>query len=202
MIREARLLDASADDMSREDVLRVAAGYELVVIHTGTATFENDASLAADIREAYPGMVIGMVGPHVTVAPEESLKASEAADFIAIGEFDDTVVEVAQGRPLDEVRGLVYRYKGSTGRTAPRPPVENLDRLPFVSEVYARDLHIENYFIGYLKHPYVSIYAGRGCRGRCTYCLWPQTIGGGTYRVRSAENIYEEMRIAKALSRR
>ena len=39
-----------------------------------------------------------------------------------------------------------------------------MDELPFVAPVYQRDLKIENYFIGYLKHPYVSIYTGRGCR--------------------------------------
>src|SRR5208282_6570170 len=50
-----------------------------------------------------------------------------------------------------------------------------------------------------LKHPYVSFYTGRGCRARCTYCLWPQTISGHVYRVRSPENVYEEMVSAKRL---
>jgi hypothetical protein len=57
-----------------------------------------------------------------------------------------------------------------------------------------RDLKIENYFIGYLKHPYVSIYTGRGCRSHCTFCLWPQTVGGHRYRTRSVENVLEEVK--------
>ena len=61
-----------------------------------------------------------------------------------------------------------------------------MDDLPFVVDVYKRDLTIENYFIGYLQHPYVSLYTGRGCRSKCTFCLWPQTLGGHRYRVRSA----------------
>ena len=52
-------------------------------------------------------------------------------------------------------------------------------------DVYKRDLVIEDYFIGYLLHPYVSLYTGRGCRSRCTFCLWPQTIGGHRYRTRT-----------------
>ena len=199
MIPGARLLDASAEGITREEVIRETGSYELVVIHTGTPTFENDAALAISLRETHPHLVIGMVGPHVTVSPEESLAASPGLDFVAIGEFDDTVVEISEGRSLDTVKGIVFRANGSIHRTLPRPLIRDLDRLPFVTGVYARDLHIENYFIGYLKHPYVSFYAGRGCRGRCTYCLWPQTIGGGTYRVRSPDNICEELSCAKAL---
>jgi len=69
--------------------------------------------------------------------------------------------------------------------------------LPFVAPVYKRDLKIGNYFIGYLKHPYVSLYTGRGCRSKCTFCLWPQTVGGHRYRVRSAENVLAEVRWIK-----
>ena len=72
-----------------------------------------------------------------------------------------------------------------------------MDRLPFVTEVYARDLVIEDYFIGYLLHPYVSLYTGRGCRSRCTFCLWPQTVGGHRYRTRSAAHVAAEIRYAK-----
>ena len=52
---------------------------------------------------------------------------------------------------------------------------------------------IENYFIGYLKHPYISFYSGRGCKSRCTFCLWPQTIGGHRYRTRSVGHVIEEL---------
>jgi len=199
MIEGARLVDASAEEMGRAEVIREAGGYDLAIIHTGTPTFENDAALAGQLKAAYPSMTVGMVGPHVTVSPEACLDRALPVDFVAIGEFDDTVVEISQGRQLREVKGIAFRSNGSIHRTRPRQLIADLDRLPFVTRVYARDLHVENYFIGYLKHPYVSVYAGRGCRGRCTYCLWPQTIGGGTYRVRSAENIGEEMTLAKAL---
>ena len=69
--------------------------------------------------------------------------------------------------------------------------------MPSVVDVYKRDLTIENYFIGYLQHPYVSLYTGRGCRSKCTFCLWPQTLGGHRYRVRSADNVAAEMALAK-----
>jgi len=73
-----------------------------------------------------------------------------------------------------------------------------MDALPFVTPVYKRDLEIHNYFIGYLKHPYISIYTGRGCKSRCTFCLWPQTVGGHRYRTRSVGHVIDEIRWAKA----
>ncbi len=77
--------------------------------------------------------------------------------------------------------------------TADRAILEDMDRLPYVTDVYKRDLNINDYFIGYLKHPYLSLYTGRGCRSRCTFCLWPQTVGGHRYRTRSVEHVLGEM---------
>jgi radical SAM superfamily enzyme YgiQ (UPF0313 family) len=72
-----------------------------------------------------------------------------------------------------------------------------MDDLPSVMDVYKNNLTIENYFIGYLQHPYISVYTGRGCKSRCTFCLWPQTIGGHTYRTRSPQKVAEEIALAK-----
>ena len=138
-----------------------------------------------------------MVGAHVGVLPLQSLNAAPAVDWVALGEFDYTCVEIAAGKPLDEVQGIAYRDHGQMRITASRPTIENMDALPNVVEVYKRDLTIENYFIGYLQHPYVSLYTGRGCRSKCTFCLWPQTLGGHRYRVRSADSVEAEMACAK-----
>jgi radical SAM superfamily enzyme YgiQ (UPF0313 family) len=43
------------------------------------------------------------------------------------------------------------------------------------------------------------MYTGRGCPAQCTFCLWPQTIGGHKYRVRSAQNVADEMAYMKQL---
>ncbi len=199
MVRDGRLLDASARGMSVDEVVREARSYDLVILHTSTPTLANDAQTAENLKRHFPKLLIGFAGPHPTVLPEATLSQARAADFVAIGEFDYTVAEIARGVPLAEVDGIAYRSNGSVLRTPRRPFIEDLDALPFVTEVYARDLKPEDYFIGYLKHPYVSLYAGRGCRSHCTFCLWPQTISGHTYRVRSPENLYEEMVRAKQL---
>jgi radical SAM superfamily enzyme YgiQ (UPF0313 family) len=48
----------------------------------------------------------------------------------------------------------------------------------------------------FLLHPYVALYTSRGCPALCTFCLWPQTLSGHTWRVRSTENVAQEIRQA------
>src|SRR5215469_8003110 len=109
-------------------------------------------------------------------------------------EFDFTIAEIAEGRPLAEVDGVTFRdAAGTVVATPDRAILEDMDRLPYVTDVYKRDLNINDYFIGYLKHPYLSLYTGRGCRSRCTFCLWPQTVGGHRYRTRSVDHVLGEM---------
>ena len=93
--------------------------------------------------------------------------------------------------------GLSYRAPdGRIVHNEERALLHNMDELPFVSPVYQRDLVIENYFIGYLRHPYLSFYTGRGCKSRCTFCLWPQTVGGHAYRTRSVGHVIDELKWA------
>ena len=71
--------------------------------------------------------------------------------------------------------------EGKIKHNPEREMIPNMDALPWVADVYKRDLQIEKYFIGYLLHPHASLYTGRGCPAQCTFCLWPQTIGGHKY---------------------
>jgi hopanoid biosynthesis associated radical SAM protein HpnJ len=140
-----------------------------------------------------------MVGAHVAVSPEDSLRASAVIDFVARKEFDYTILDVARGIPFASIDGLSYRDGDRIVHRPERAPIENMDDLPFVVDVYHRDLVVEDYFNGYLLHPYLSLYTGRGCRSFCTFCLWPQTIGGHKYRTRSADSVEAEIARAKEL---
>ncbi len=198
LVPGSKLIDAPPARLPLDTVLRQAGDYELAVMHTSTPSFASDIKVAAALKEANPKLKIGLVGAKVAVEPEASLAASRAVDFVAREEFDFTIKEVAEGRSFADIDELSYRdAAGATVHNRERAILENMDELPFVTEVYKRDLRVEDYFIGYLKHPYVSLYTGRGCKSRCTFCLWPQTVGGHRYRVRSVDHVIEEIRRAK-----
>jgi hopanoid biosynthesis associated radical SAM protein HpnJ len=136
----------------------------------------------------------------VAVLPGQTLGENPIIDFVCRHEFDYTCKELAEGKPWDEIKGLSYRDKyGTIKHNEDRELIHDWDSMPSVFPVYARDLDISKYFIGYLLHPYVSFYTGRGCPAKCSFCLWPQTIGGHQYRNKSPEAVGREMELAKSL---
>jgi hopanoid biosynthesis associated radical SAM protein HpnJ len=197
LVPGSRLVDAPPDGLTLDDVRPLAREYELAILHTSTPSFPHDVKVAEALKAENPRLCVGLVGAHVAVHAEASLRASSAIDFVARTEFDFTIKEVAEGRPLGEVLGLSFLDGGVVRHTPERPVLENMDALPFVIDVYKRDLTVEHYFIGYLLHPYVSLYTGRGCRSKCTFCLWPQTVGGQRYRTRSVDHVVEEIALGR-----
>ena len=194
LVEDSKLIDAPPHKLKFQDVAPEAISRDLVVMHTSTPSFAVDVRTAEALKALKPNLKIGMIGAKVAVEPEASLKASPAIDFVARNEFDFTIKEVAEGREFGRIAGLSWRNgDGIIVHNEDRAVLENMDDLPFVTPIYKRDLVIENYFSGYLLHPYISFYSGRGCKSRCTFCLWPQTIGGHRYRVRSVGHVIEEL---------
>jgi hopanoid biosynthesis associated radical SAM protein HpnJ len=199
LIANSKLIDAPADGLNIEQVTQMAKGFALCVIQTSTPSFDNDARVAQALKRAHPDMSIGLVGAHAAVLAEESLRAAPALDFVAREEFDYSLLEIAQGRPLAQVAGISFRLDGAIRHNPDRELIKDMDALPSVLDIYKRDLKVENYRIGYLQQPYLSLYTGRGCSARCTFCVGPQTLGGRAYRTRSAANVIAEMARAKDL---
>jgi len=197
MVEGSRLIDAPARCMSLDELLPLANDYELLVLYTSTPSFLNDVKVAEAFKSANPDMVIGFCGAHVAVNQDHSILASEAIDFVARNEFDFTIKEIAEGRPFAEIDGLTYKQDCRVIHNREREIQHDMDQLPWVTKVYKDNLVPEDYFNGYMLHPYMSFYTGRGCKSRCTFCLWPQTIGGHAYRTRSVENIAAEVKWAR-----
>ena len=199
MVPDSKLIDAPPHGITLDQIVPQAKDYDLVVMHSSTPTFASDIATAGALKNVNPKLKVGMVGANVAIDPRRSLEKADTIDFVTAKDYDFTVRDIAQGKDFAEIAGLCYRdNNGDIHETAARTTLTDMDELPFVTPVYQRDLKIENYFIGYLKHPYISFYSGRGCKSRCTFCLWPQTIGGHKYRTRSVENVVEEIRWAKA----
>jgi len=199
MLEGSRVVDAGPHKVSVADSVRIASDYEFVVFFTSTVGFHCDLRIARLMKEAKSSLKIAFVGPPVQIQPAESLTAGPDIDFIVRGEFDHPIVEYAQGKPLAEIANASYIVDGKVVHNPMRPMLQTaeLDALPMASEIYKRDLKIENYNVPFLLHPYVSFYSARGCPALCTFCLWPQTLSGHAWRVRSNDSVAREFRYVK-----
>lgn len=207
MGHEVLFIDAPAHGTALETVLKQASNFKpaLAFIATSTPSIYEDVKSAAALKGALPDIFTIMVGVHVSALPVETLNLEQQIDAVALGEFDATLVDLAEklasGRSdelLKTVAGIAFRESNGTITSNPRRPfIENLDEIPLVSTVYKKHLSIAPYFYGHSLYPLIVIMTGRGCPFHCTYCVVPQVLQGHTYRKRSVENIVAEFRYIK-----
>ncbi|MFC2075717.1 B12-binding domain-containing radical SAM protein [candidate division KSB1 bacterium] len=195
---EVDLIDAPARGLTDEDCLSRIESFhpDVVVIDTSTPSIASDAAFAEQIKERLSATTV-MVGPHPSAQPEETLKLSKAIDAICRGEYDWTILDIVRaksdGGSLAGIAGLTYANNGAAIRNPDRPMIEDLDQLPFVSGVYRKHLRVEDYFYTIARHPVISLVTGRGCPNQCFFCVYPQTMFGRHYRMRSVANILDEI---------
>jgi hopanoid biosynthesis associated radical SAM protein HpnJ len=203
LLEGSRLLDAPPHHVSADETIQICKDYEFLVLFTSTVGWEGDHRLAEAIKAANPTIKVAFVGPPVTTSPDKALNECSALDFICRREFDYSVVEFAQGKPLSEILGISYKAQTANGgytiiHNADRPQVEDLDAMPWATKIYKRDMDVTRYNVPFLLHPYISLYSTRGCPAQCTFCLWPQTLSGHAWRKRSTDDVAAELKWAKA----
>jgi hopanoid biosynthesis associated radical SAM protein HpnJ len=197
MLPDSKVVDAPPHKISIEQTVAMARDFELLVLFTSTPGFHVDVHMAEMMKDANPKLKVAFVGPPVTVEPEKTLRSNPAIDFLVRREFDHQIVQFAKGKPLAELPGVSYRSNGSIVNNPDGPVIENLDELPWVTKVYKRDLDVTRYNVPFLLNPFISLYTSRGCPAMCTFCLWPQTHSGHRWRLRSSDDVANEVRYAR-----
>jgi radical SAM superfamily enzyme YgiQ (UPF0313 family) len=185
-------VDNQAKNLSSEEFLPDLKKWkpDLVVCQTSTPSIYADIESARLFKDA-TGATTVFVGSHSSAVPDQVLTDAEGAvDACAVGEFDYTIRDLANGVSLKDCEGLARWDNGSVVRNPDRAYIENLDDMPFPAWQH---LNIYDYRDGAKLYPFLTSITGRGCRYRCSYCQIPQVMNGHVYRTRSVENVVDEM---------
>lgn len=152
------------------------------------------------LSKRWPGIPIVVGGEHATAAPELVLEACPGASACALGEGEETIVEVARavstGASLRGVAGLVIRESDRTMiRTEPRRRIRQIDEIP---RPYWDGLPITTYLdrrfgMDETLHRAMPMLASRGCPYRCTFCSSP-SMWGTTWLARGTDDVLDEIR--------
>ncbi len=200
-----RFIDGAAKDLSLEETKREVRNYspEMVIIQATTPSIYSDLEYARACKELLGERCTTiMVGAHVSAEPADTLSKSQGGlDIIAREEYDYTLRDIARflkeapfsGQGLKEglrqIAGVSFQLDGEIIHTPTREYLD-VDELPFPAWH-----HIDPYDYpdaGKL-YPFITLMGGRGCDGRCTFCLFPQVMYGRRYRPRQPELVVDEI---------
>jgi radical SAM superfamily enzyme YgiQ (UPF0313 family) len=195
---EPILIDAIAKgwDFSRTIEEIIKHKIDLLVVETTTPSIINDIKFIEELKKVNKIKIV-LVGTHVTALPEQTLSMSDSIDFIARGEYDYTIPDLAnhleKNGNIKNVLGISYRDNKKIVHNPDRPLIQNLDELPFVSKIYKKFLNVRDYRYALARHPMIQILSGRGCPNYCTFCNVPQRFKSHEFRIRTAKNFVDEL---------
>jgi anaerobic magnesium-protoporphyrin IX monomethyl ester cyclase len=196
---DVRFYDAPAAGLDYADIEHRALEFkpDLLVLDTSTPSIHNDVNVLKMLKEKLPRARGVMVGTHATAMAEETFSFAPDLDYVLRGEYDYSLKELARNlensKNISAMDGLSHRKNGTIVHNPPQGLIEDLDELPFVSEVYKRHLNIWDYFNPDCLYPNVTILTGRGCPYRCTFCLWTATLSGYKTRFRAVDSVLDEL---------
>jgi len=173
----------------------IPRGREFYGVSATTGEYDYAKAIAEILIRREPEALSIIGGCHVTHLPIETMREMPY-DIGVIGEGEQTILEIANQRPLPNIKGIVYREGDYITQTKPRPLIKDLDNIPFPAR------HLLPYNVAFTNDLYYGARYGRGevatalitergCPYRCAFCAnWDRKL-----RFRSIPNVVEEVEL-------
>jgi anaerobic magnesium-protoporphyrin IX monomethyl ester cyclase len=178
---------------------KVIAGIErtrpdMLAFSAYTSTYPWACGVARAVRERMNVKTV-FGGTHATLVPERVIE-NEFVDFVIVGEGEGALCELADAlahnRETEGIGNLWFKKRGTIIKNGLRPPIENLDALPFPDkELFEKDVNYRDDYV---------IMTSRGCVGDCSYCcesFMNRLYHKRFYRRRSVDSVMEELKVMK-----
>jgi len=163
-----------------EQVVQECRGFDIVGFSVPSDHYMRTVQLSEALKNKTDVKVI-YGGTHPTIRPQQCLKY---ADAVCVGEGEEAMTELINHYDRERVIAsdisniYVKDKSGNIISNDPRPPIDNLDKVPIFHfweteerifhNGYFRDATIKLYKRYMVPH-YVTL-ASRGCAFACTYC--------------------------------
>lgn len=192
-----RIVDAAAQSLSISETVNqvIESGPNIVGITVTTMVANIAQEIAKQIKKVLPHTKTIAGGPHISGVGRDCLLQLDAFDLAAVGEGEQTFVELLEAFKNDgepgNIAGVIFRdAKGQVHQTVKRNHFDDLSVLPFPAwdllggfpRAYATSVFFSP------RGPAASLITSRGCPFNCAFC--DQSTFGHQYRAASAEYVY------------
>ena len=166
---EVRLIDAVAETVPLAAVFERASAFapDWCIVNTATPSIAGDVATAAAVTAAVPQCRTALIGIHPTALPDDTLQLSPAVTAVIRGEPEAAALDLASGEPLAGIPGISYRAANGIAHNPDRPPIANLDMLPYPAWDLIDRRH---YRLPLSGQSFLLAATGRGCPFNCAFC--------------------------------
>ena len=192
---KVKILDAPALNMDYYKYRKAVSklNVDVLGVQTTTPTINQALQVAQITKEEQSDCVITLGGYHATFMPNQILRQNDFVDIIVRNEGEYTTLDVVNAiendKPLKNIDGINYRDGNILIETPQRPPIENLDALPFPARHL---LPMDQYMIFGRKQQLATMICSRGCPMGSSFCA-SSAMHGRRARFRSPENAVDEL---------
>jgi anaerobic magnesium-protoporphyrin IX monomethyl ester cyclase len=159
--------------------------------------WEYDFDKVCALVNSLPREITTVVGgQQATLFPEEILAECPGVDILVRGEGEETIAEIATGKPLGDVLGISYRDNGIVIHNAIRPFGDIEDYTFPDRSLRPNKYHFNVGGFALRGEEFDMALTARGCPYNCKFCTfninpWTQKR---RYSARSVDSIMEELR--------
>lgn len=191
-------IDLEVDRMKIKKLLKIikTKSIRYVALTSTSHIIGKTIEIAREIKKNTDAITI-LGGAHASSEPVETASLG-CFDIIVMGEGEETLLEIVQGKPLEKIRGIAYLKDGKIQLNKTREPIKNLDEIPYPAidlfpyKEYKPSLH-RNLNGTKNDEPYFAVISSRGCSFGCKFCS-SHAVHGRQVRFRSVENMLGEIR--------
>ena len=184
---EVEIIDGARQNDYLDLIKKKAREVEWVGISVMTTQIAHALSISLLIKGINQICKIVWGGSHPTFFPKETIE-NELIDVVCVGEGEKTMAELAGGKNLAEIAGIVWKYNNEIITNPPRELHEPKEMSLFNWDLAPGEILEKLYLIPSLT--------SRGCPHRCTFCI--NAILKNRWRARTVEQVIEDLRIIKS----
>jgi len=193
---EADFRDLAGEGRPMEALDEIIAQYSALIMLTSTMTINEDSEILLRLKRISPDLLTVVWGSHPTFLPRQTL-SRQGIDVAVRREGDyiirDLILKYLSGENWHNVLGIAFKKGEEIIINPDYPFIADLDQLPFPDRSLLSPQ--ADYFNPIIERaPYTTIYTTRGCPAQCTFCT-ASAFYGGKVRLRSAENILQELQL-------